>query len=76
MKLTGCIGIREGFQFQYQNLVGEGRVTEEALQALQPAMEQAVKAVRAIRPRTGRRNMFIFPVRLILQKEIRMMKPR
>ena len=49
MKLTGCIGIREGFQFQYQNLVGEGRVTEEALQALQPAMEQAVKAVRAIR---------------------------
>ena len=28
MKLTGCIGIREGFQFQYQNLVGEGRVTE------------------------------------------------
>ena len=49
MKLTGCVGIREGFQFQYQNLVGEGRVTEEALQALQPAMEQAVKAVRAIR---------------------------
>ena len=49
MKLTGCAGIREGFRFQYQNLVGEGRVTEEALQALQPAMEQAVKAVRAIR---------------------------
>ena len=49
MNLTGCVGIREGFQFQYQNLVGEGRVTEEALQALQPAMEQAVKAVRAIR---------------------------
>ena len=49
MNLTGCVGIREGFRFQYQNLVGEGRVTEEALQALQPAMEQAVKAVRAIR---------------------------
>ena len=49
MKLTGCVGIREGFRFQYQNLVGEGRVTEEALQALQPAMERAVKAVRAIR---------------------------
>ena len=28
MKLTGCVGIREGFRFQYQNLVGEGRVTE------------------------------------------------
>ena len=49
MKLTGSVGIKGGFQFQYQNLVGEGRVTDEALQALQPAMEQAVKAVRAIR---------------------------
>ena len=34
MKLTGSVGIKDGFQFQYQNLVGEGRVTEEALQAL------------------------------------------
>ena len=49
MKLTGSVGIKDGFRFQYQNLVGDGRVTEETLQALEPAMGQAVKAVRAIR---------------------------
>ena len=49
MELTGNVGIKGGFQFQYRNLVGDGRVTGEALQALRPAMEQAVKAVRAIR---------------------------
>ncbi len=85
MKLTGCVGIREGFRFQYQNLVGEGRVTEEALQALQPAMEQAVKRYgryaakvfpKRIFPRTGRRNMFIFRVRRILRKGTRTTKLR
>ena len=49
MSLTGSIGIQNGFQFRYQNLMGEGKVTDAELQALQPAMEQAVKAVRAIR---------------------------
>ena len=49
MELTGSIGMKGGFQFRYQNLIGEGRVTVEALKDLQPAMEQAVAAVRKIR---------------------------
>ena len=49
MNLNGSIGIKGGFQFQYQNLIGEGRVTEAMLDALQPAMEQAAKVVRAVR---------------------------
>ena len=49
MNLNGSIGIKGGFQFRYQNLIGEGRVTEALLAALQPAMEQAAKAVRAVR---------------------------
>ena len=49
MELTGSIGMKGGFQFRYQNLIGEGRVTVKALKDLQPAMEQAVAAVRKIR---------------------------
>ncbi|MBQ9698159.1 MAG: glucose-6-phosphate isomerase [Acidaminococcaceae bacterium] len=49
MGLTGSTGIKGGFQFRYQNLIGAGRVTEEALQALQPAMDRAAAAVREIR---------------------------
>ena len=49
MNLNGSIGIKDGFQFRYQNLIGEGRVTEAMLVALQPAMEQAAKVVRAVR---------------------------
>jgi len=49
MRLTGSVGIEGGFRFRYQNLVGEGKVTTEALEQLQPAMARAAEAVRAIK---------------------------
>ena len=48
MSLTGCAGIPDGFVFQYQNLVGEGRLTEQDLQALRPAVKKAEEAVKVM----------------------------
>lgn len=48
MTLAGCVGIPGGFAFQYQNLVGEGRVAEQDLQALLPAVEKAEEAVKTM----------------------------
>ncbi len=49
MKLSGSVGLEGGFRFRYGNLIGEGKVTGESLQLLRPAMDKAVRAVRAIR---------------------------
>ena len=48
MSLTGCAGIPDGFVFQYQNLVGEGRLTEQDLQVLRPAVKKAEEAVKVM----------------------------
>ena len=48
MGLAGRIGIPDGFVFQYENLTGLGRVTEQDLQELAPAMERAAAAVRSL----------------------------
>ncbi|MBP3264757.1 MAG: glucose-6-phosphate isomerase [Acidaminococcaceae bacterium] len=49
MNLTGSLGIDGGFRFQYQNLMGEEKITGDDLEALRPAMEQAANAVRVMR---------------------------
>ena len=53
MKLTGSVGIKDGFRFQYQNLIGAGRVTDAMLQAFYSirnprARKVAIEQVRVL----------------------------